>query len=97
MFIAVDPDNEKRVLSGPEKRGTCNHSTESVVASLSLSPDDRFLATGSFDNAVRVYDTESGHNLKFSRSWAGPIFWGRLFSRSPPNGRWIASGGTMAR
>ena len=98
MFIAVDPDNEKRVLlwdlEKNEERAIIRQ--KSVVASLSLSPDDRFLATGSFDNAVRVYDTESGRQLKvFKGHGAGPIFLGSaVFSVAfSPNGRWIASGG----
>lgn len=98
MFISVGPDNEKSVLiwdlEKNEERATIRQ--KSVVASLSLSPDDRFLATGSFDNRVRVYDTESGRQLKvFKGHGAGPIFLGSaVFSVAfSPNGRWIASGG----
>ena len=98
MFIAVGPDSEKSVLiwdlEKNEERAIIQQ--KSVVASLSLSDDDRFLATGSFDNTVRVYDTESGRQLKvFKGHGDGPIFLGSaVFSVAfSPDGRLIASGG----
>ena len=53
-------------------------------------------ATGSFDNKVRIYDAESGRQLKVLKGHGkGPIFLGSaVFSVAfSPDGRWLASGG----
>lgn len=98
ILAAVDPDDEKRVLFWDLERSrkTVIIQQKSVVASLSLSRSDRLLATGSFDNKVRIYDVQSGQQLKVLRGHGkGPIFLGSaVFSVAfSPDGRWLASGG----
>ena len=98
LLAVVHPDDVKSVLiwdlKENQKRAVIQQ--KSVVASHSLSPGDRFLATGSFDNKVRIYDAESGRQLKVLKGHGkGPIFLGSaVFSVAfSPDGRWLASGG----
>lgn len=101
-FAAVHPDDEKSVVIWDleENQQRLVIEQESVVASLSVSPGDRYLATGSFDNTVRIYDAESGQQLKvLTGHGVGPVFLGSaVFSVAfSPNGRWLASGGHDGR
>lgn len=98
VFAAVQSSDVKSVLvwNLHENRKSAYIQQESVVASLSLSPGDRLLATGSFDNKVRIYDVENGRQLKVLKGHGkGPIFLGSaVFSVAfSPDGRWLASGG----
>ena len=98
LFAAVSPDNDKHVLIWDIKDNQKGAVIEqkSVVASLCVSSDDRFVATGSFDNKVRIYDVESGRQLKVLKGHGkGPIFLGSaVFSVTfSPDVRFLASGG----
>ena len=98
VFAAVQSSDVKSVLvwNLQENQKCAFIQQKSVVASLSLSPRDRLLATGSFDNTVRIYDVENGQQLKVLKGHGkGPIFLGSaVFSVAfSPDGRWLASGG----
>ncbi len=59
----------------------------SAVTGLSFSPDNKYIATGSWDNTVRVWDAETGNMLHvFSGHSIGPncLVWS-------PNGDFIVS------
>ncbi len=65
---------------------------------VALTPDSRWLATGSPGNAVRIWDTTDGHALmtishgQLLDSWAAPDgVNGLAFS---PDGRWLATAST---
>lgn len=98
MLAALRGDDVKSVLVWDleENQKSAFIQQKSVVASLSLSPGDRLLATGSFDNNVRIYDVKNGRQLKVLKGHGkGPIFLGSaVFSVAfSPDGRWLASGG----
>ncbi len=58
-----------------------------TVRSVCWSPDDRYLAAGSYDRQLRVFDTTSGRLVAmFSHPTSvGTVAWS-------PDGRWIATG-----
>jgi WD40 repeat protein len=56
--------------------------------SVAFSPDGRFIASGSDDNTVKLWDADSG---KLIRSLEGHQNWVRGVAFSP-DGRWLASG-----
>ncbi|KJU86571.1 repeat-containing protein [Candidatus Magnetobacterium bavaricum] len=58
------------------------------VRSVSYSPDGKFIASGSFDNTVKIWDTSMGVLL---RTLSGHDNWVKSVSYSP-DGRFIASG-----
>ena len=90
-LVVLDLENGEEKLRIKQK---------SVIASLAISPDDRYVATGSFDNAVRIYDLKTGkqvHVLKKHKE--GKIFLGSAvydvaFSR---DSAYLASGGHDGR
>ena len=51
-------DFQIRKISGPPSIGAMNH--KGPISSMAFSSNGRFVATGSFDNTVKIWDTNSG-------------------------------------
>src|SRR5205807_1499548 len=62
-----------------------------IVMSLAFSPDERRLASGSFDGSVKLWDVESRALL-----WSGRHPKSTLCLALAPDGQLLASGGLMA-
>src|SRR6185369_16906829 len=76
---------------GPESAATFKGHTE-LVYTVAFSPDGKFLATGSFDNTVKLWDAATGKELKTFGGAAGhqKMVLSVAFSN---DGTMIASGG----
>ena len=62
------------------------------VKSVSFSPDGKQIVSGSYDGSVRVWDAETGDEVRIARMKhprLGPVF----FATFSPDGKHIASGG----
>ena len=66
------------------------------VSSISLSADGKLLVSGGGDNAVRLWDVESGHEITSVRV-GEPGYWGNQYSTVAlhPTGRLVAAIGTQ--
>jgi WD40 repeat protein len=62
------------------------------VNALALSPDGRFLVSGSEDVTLKIWDTATGNVLRTLSGHDQPV----LTAAISPDGRWIASGGADA-
>ncbi len=62
------------------------------VNALALSPDGRFLVSGSEDVTLKIWDTATGNVLRTLSGHEQPV----LAVAISPDGRWIASGGADA-
>ena len=62
------------------------------VNALALSPDGRFLVSGSEDVTLKIWDTATGNVLRTLSGHDQPV----LAAAISPDGRWIASGGADA-
>jgi len=51
-----------------------------LVFAVAFSPDGKTLATGSFDNTVKLWDFASGKELRTLKGHASPVY-GVAFSR----------------
>lgn len=60
------------------------------VTSIAISPDNRAILTGSTDNTVRLWDTDSGRELRQFIGHAGPV----NAARFSPDGKIVLTGGT---
>jgi WD40 repeat protein len=58
------------------------------VTSLAFTPDGRWLASGSWDKTVKIWDVETGHELQTLAGHNRPIYTVAFDSR----GRWLAAG-----
>ena len=62
-----------------------------AVYSVAISPDGKWLASGSDDKTVRVWDAATGQELRRLEGHGGRV-WSVSFS---PDGKWLASGSRM--
>jgi WD40 repeat protein len=69
-------------------RGTLEGHAGPMLA-VAFSPDGQVLATGSFDNTVRLWDPQSGRELAILHKHKGAVY-ALAFAHS---GKWLASGG----
>ena len=60
----------------------------SSVDAVTFGPDGRWVATGSFDNSIKIWDTETGRELRALTGHTGPV---RVLATSP-DGHLLASG-----
>ncbi len=81
-------DNNVRLWHVATERQARSLAHEGLVLSVDFSPDGRWLASGSADNAIRLWDVNSGneiHILTGHTDWVNSVG----FSS---DGRWLASG-----
>lgn len=79
---ADDPDKLLRPGTVAMRHG-------SMIISISFSPDGKHLASGGWDNLVRIWDTATGKEVMTLKGHASPIY-NVAYS---PDGKQIASGG----
>ncbi|MBW3543652.1 MAG: WD40 repeat domain-containing protein, partial [Planctomycetes bacterium] len=84
-------DNAVRVWdarTGEERGRFTGH--ESAVFALAIAPDGRRAASGDFDGKVFVWDLETQKTLQALAGHDGPV---TSAAFSPPDGRWLITGG----
>src|SRR5204862_6141215 len=57
---------------------------------VAFSPDGRWLATGGEENTVKIWDVQTGGELRTLRGHTGDVY---TVAFSPEDGRWVASAG----
>src|SRR5262249_48721949 len=78
--------NEKQ-----EARLTLRARVPGPSANVAFSPDGRRLATGGAENTVKIWDVQTGEELRTHRGHGGEVY--PLAFSPDDNGRWIASAG----
>ena len=76
----------KEEISGKEVKTLRGHSDD--VNSLSYSPDGKYLASGSWDNTIKIWDVLTGERVK---TLGGHIYSVNSVCYSP-DGKYLASG-----
>lgn len=61
---------------------------QDVVSAIALSPDDRYLVSGSYDTTVRIWQLSTGRQFRILNGHTAPVY---CVAISPDN-RWLASG-----
>ena len=89
----VDLDSAKLPLSivltsVGQQKGPCGEKPNMFVHAVAFSPDGRWLASGSSDNTVKLWDVATGRELRTLISHTGGVN-AVAFSL---DGRWLASG-----
>ncbi|KAF7970764.1 hypothetical protein HWV62_23104 [Athelia sp. TMB] len=67
----------------------------STIASVAYSPDGKHIVSGSFDNSIRVWDSETGESERVAGRFTGHTSWHTALVQSvkySPDGRHIVSG-----
>jgi WD40 repeat protein len=78
-----------RLGAGQKARITLSAQVPRPSVNLAFSPDGKRLATGGERSTVKIWDVQTGHELKTLWGHSGEVYT-VAFSR---DGRWIASGG----
>lgn len=67
------------------------------VISLAVTPDGKYLVSGSNDKTVRVWDVETGKTARIIRGESASGDWGTIYTMAlSPDGRWLAVGGYLS-
>jgi RNA polymerase sigma factor (sigma-70 family) len=85
----LDDDGEPLPGGALARLGTLRLRHGSPVTSVAFSPDSKLLATGSWDNVIRIWDAASGRSLRDIHPQEGWV-WGVAFS---PDGKLLATAG----
>ena len=82
--IGTEKNNAER--AEPELRFQQGHSD--VVTSVAWSPDGKYIASGSWDNKIKIWDARSGKELRTLEGHYGDV----ISVAWSPDGKYIASG-----
>lgn len=88
FFLVVAYGCTVQVWSDVRRRGRVLRASYDAVSAIAVSPDGRRLATGSWDERVRIWDTQTwelAHILRGHGDWVMAVAWS-------PDGMWFASG-----
>ncbi|MDM8536712.1 hypothetical protein QUF70_08165 [Desulfobacterales bacterium HSG17] len=80
-------NNLRKIVFGTYEKN-CLEGHESPVSAIECSPDGKIIASGSYDNTIKLWNIEQGRELKTLSGHLGSI---RSLSFSP-DGRFLASG-----
>ena len=86
-YARHETESGTSLSSAPELILQTGHSK--VVQAVAFSPDKRYLASGSFDSTIKIWDVETGSEL---RSLSGHLGAVKALVWSP-DGKWLVSGG----
>ena len=99
-LLVASSGNRVRVWDIVEQKELSVFAHPAGVFSVTISPDERLVATGADDNIVRLFESDTGELIaELEGHGQGTIFlrsavYSIAFS---PNGKWLASGGHDGR